>query len=393
VRGTLGGRIAVILAVLAVLTLAIASRADAFVYWTELTREGDIGRANLDGNPGSVTPEFIEAGEFSEPCGSPAVDNAHIYWADGNFSENAGLIGRANLDGTGVDPDFIRLTGDSRPCGVAVTGTHFYWGNQVPSAETDTIGRASLDGSGVNQAFIGGARRPSGVAVGGGRIYWSNFDGGSIGRANLSGTGVNQNFVFGSTLNAGGVAVDTAHLYWANEVTFPVHSIGRANLDQSAATNNFIPTPDQPAGVAVDNAHVYWGNPDAIGRANLNGTGVDQSFIAGAGPAGVAVDALLPSSDFAFGKAKRNKKKGTAKLAVEQLDPPGLVEVVKTKKVKAAETRANGTGTVTLPIMPARKSKQKLNDRGKAKVKTEVTYTPDGGAPNTQSKSLKLVKR
>jgi virginiamycin B lyase len=391
--GALGGRIALMVAALACLMLAFASRADAFVYWTELTREGDIGRANLDGNLGSVTPEFIEAGEFSEPCGSPAVDGTHIYWADSNLSENAGLIGRANLDGTNVEPDFIRLPADNTPCGVAVNGTHIYWGNRVVFGATDTIGRANLDGSGANPAFIGGARSPQGVAIGGGRIFWSNFEGGSIGVATLGGTGVNQKFVFGSTLNAGGVAVDSAHLYWANEVLSPVHSIGRANLDKSAATNNFIPTPDQPAGVAVDNAHIYWGNPDSIGRANLNGSGVNQGFIAGAGPAGMAVDALLPSNEFSLGKAKRNKKRGTAKLTVESLDPPGELELGGTRKLKGREKSVEQAAEAKLPVKPKGKAKRKLKKGGKSRVKAEVTYTPDGGEPNTQVKSLKLVKR
>src|SRR3954447_14063359 len=65
-RSILLRRAALGLAALLVATLALAARADAFVYWT-------------------------------------------------NFN---GTIGRANLDGTGVDQSFI--TGASRPTGVAV---------------------------------------------------------------------------------------------------------------------------------------------------------------------------------------------------------------------------------------------------------------------------------
>jgi streptogramin lyase len=49
-----------------------------------------------------------------------------------------------------------------------------------------------------------------------------------------------------------------------------------------------------PSGVAVDAGHVYWANAGggAIGRANLDGTGANQSFIGGASfPFGVAVGA------------------------------------------------------------------------------------------------------
>jgi hypothetical protein len=44
-------------------------------------------------------------------------------------------------------------------------------------------------------------------------------------------------------------------------------------------------------------------------------------------------------------------------------------------------------------IKPKGKAKKKLNAKGKAKVTANVTYTPDGGDPNTQSKKIKLVKR
>src|ERR687886_753336 len=86
-----------------------------------------------------------------------------------------------------------------------------------------------------------------------------------------------------------------AFVYWANSGT---GTIGRANLDGTDVNQNFITGANAPAGVAVDGAHLYWtnftGTGGAIGRANLDGTGVDQSFITGASrPGGVAVDALL----------------------------------------------------------------------------------------------------
>jgi hypothetical protein len=127
-----------------------------------------------------------------------AVDGSHLYWASSD-----GTIGRANLDGTGVNNTFI--TGASRPCGVAVDGAHIYWASD---AAAGTIGRAKLDGTGVNQSFITGATFACGVAVDAGHVYWAN-DGatGTIGRANLDGTGVNQSFLTGANFPCG-VAVD-----------------------------------------------------------------------------------------------------------------------------------------------------------------------------------------
>jgi hypothetical protein len=48
---------------------------------------------------------------------------------------------------------------------------------------------------------------------------------------------------------------------------------------------------------------------------------------------------------------------------------------------------------VKLSIRPRRKVKQKLNEKGKARVKAEVTYTPHVNNPNTRTKSVKLIKR
>jgi sugar lactone lactonase YvrE len=82
-----------------------------------------------------------------------------------------------------------------------------------------------------------------------------------------------------------------ALIYWANANT---DTIGRANLDGTSANGSFIHVAGGfPNGVAVDGAHIYWAVPNAntIGRANLDGTGVNQSFITGAhGPEGVAVN-------------------------------------------------------------------------------------------------------
>ena len=80
-----------------------------------------------------------------------AVDGQHIYWTN----DNGTTIGRANLDGTGVDQSFITGTD---PIGVAVDGHYVYWTN----ATAGTIGRANLDGTGVNQSFITGANDPWG---------------------------------------------------------------------------------------------------------------------------------------------------------------------------------------------------------------------------------------
>jgi virginiamycin B lyase len=79
------------------------------------------------------------------------------------------------------------------------------------------------------------------------------------------------------------------NVYWSN---YDPDTIGRANLDGTGDNPSFITGASGPQGVAVDGSHVYWTNvTGAIGRANLDGTGANHSFITGASePEGVAVD-------------------------------------------------------------------------------------------------------
>jgi lysophospholipase L1-like esterase len=99
-----------------------------------------------------------------------------------------------------------------------------------------------------------------------------------------------------------------------------------------------------------------------------------------------------PPNDFSFGEVKKNEKKGTAKLTVS-VPGPGELDLAKTKKVKGDEEPAEAAGEEKLSMEARRKAKRKLAAKGKAKVKAKVTYTPDGGEPNTQTKRLKLVRR
>jgi hypothetical protein len=98
------------------------------------------------------------------------------------------------------------------------------------------------------------------------------------------------------------------------------------------------------------------------------------------------------ANDFSFGKVKRNKRKGSAKLTVN-VPGGGELELAKTTKVKPDEDLAEAAGKEKLSIKPRGKAKKKLNAKGKAKVKAEVTFAPNGGTPNTEDKKIKLVKR
>src|SRR6185436_17721409 len=112
-RSMLGRRAALALAVLVVVTGVLATRADAFIYWTSTGAGGarSIGRANTDGSDPNNT--FLNGSNANQSWltvgGNPeglALDGHHIYWTNaGNAGQST--IGRADINGGNVDDNFI----------------------------------------------------------------------------------------------------------------------------------------------------------------------------------------------------------------------------------------------------------------------------------------------
>jgi hypothetical protein len=82
-----------------------------------------------------------------------------------------------------------------------------------------------------------------------------------------------------------------AYIYWGNNYT---NTIGRANLDGTDIDQSFVTGASSPTAAAVDGSYIYWGSgANSIGRANLNGSNASNSFVTGSQvsqPAGIAVD-------------------------------------------------------------------------------------------------------
>jgi hypothetical protein len=148
-------------------------------------------------------------------------------------------------------------------------------------------------------------------------LVWTSFPPrGSIGRANKGdGTGANPSFIPGAAF-PGGVAVDSSYVYWANSYDCNYQSdppsscaggtIGRANLDGSEVSQSYLtgdprvgpgcgtspetrcgPSSVAAASLPDGTAAVYWDNPQVatIGRQTLTGdpAGINQSLITGIG--------------------------------------------------------------------------------------------------------------
>jgi sugar lactone lactonase YvrE len=265
------------------------------IFWTQsphggYEERGTIGRARLDGT--GANGHFVVGGKA--PAGI-AVDGRYVYWA--NYGSDT--IMRAKLDGSEIDRRFI--TGVELTIGVAVDSKHVYWTNSGLAPNSGTIGRANLDGSGVDQQFIRAGDSPVGLAVDGGHVYWTHRDWNPksglsstwIGRANLDGSRVDLHFVATSN-TVTGVAVNGAYVYWSNSGE---DAIGRAKLDgtgveQRCITPRSVPLENVPEGLAVDGEHVYWTNypANSIGRANLDGSSTEERFVGVQGvPEGIAV--------------------------------------------------------------------------------------------------------
>jgi hypothetical protein len=265
---------------------------------------------------GAATFGFAAGGHATSV---PAAAPVYLYWASGKTT-----IGRARLDGTGIEQGFVSGTGRG-PCGLALDGEHIYWGEalggKVGSPDRGgAIGRANRDGSGVNANFIPTPRHHGcGVAIAGGQIYWTSTacwlsprpragncwwspsSPAAIGRANVDGTGADDQFIPGlaiprspafQTADPCGIAVAGKYIYWTNaaESGKPV-PIGRANLDGTGVNKRFITgVPNGFCGIAATGGHIYWTNGGFLGRANLDGTGVNRRFIrTPGGTCGVAV--------------------------------------------------------------------------------------------------------
>ncbi len=279
------------------LAAAWALPAQAYVYWTNggvgnSSNGTTVGRINSDGsgrNHALVT-------SASGPTGI-VVDAGHMYWS--NTQTNS--IGRASLGGAGAQPSFIpgaTSGSSSAPAGIALDGGYIYWADGIRY-----IGRAKLDGTGAVPHFIdaGPSTYPIGIAVSSGTLYIADFD--SILHVSVSG-GTPQTLV---ALPAGATPTSltaaSGYLYWSAlnlGQPSPSGTIGRALLNGSALDESFIPGLYFPTGVASDGNQLVWVDhgpaQNQIGRAQIGSAGAvnrQDTFVSEpGGPWGVALDAL-----------------------------------------------------------------------------------------------------
>jgi DNA-binding beta-propeller fold protein YncE len=418
------------------------------IYWANYGAS-KVSFANLDGSGGGGDLNTTGATTFG--VFGVAIDPAagRLYWA--NTTDG---ISFANLNGSGGGNLNTSGAALSNPNGVAIdpAAGRIYWANYFIGG----ISFANLNGSGGGNLNTSGATvaNPIGVAIdpAAGRIYWANSNGvvgNRISFANLNGSGGGNLNTTGATVNfPAGVAVDPAagRIYWANSVS--PGAISFANLDGSGGgdLNTSGATVDHPDFPALLKSPSGTGAPSVTGGSRPGSTlgcsqgtwasdlvgsflyRAPQSFsyawsnkgsdIAGASastykPAAVgnyrcritASNQAGPTSQtsslhtvFRLGKLTRNKRKGTATLAVIVPSRGRLVltgkGVVKQRPARAAETSKtiSSAGKVKLQIKAKGRKKRMLDRRGKVKVKLMVKFQPQGGPQGTQVKKVRLLE-
>lgn len=91
-----------------------------------------------------------------------------------------------------------------------------------------------------------------------------------------------------------------------------------------------------------------------------------------------------------LGKVKLNKKNGTATIFVGVTTAGTLT--ASGAKIVRAQRKASGPATLKVTIRAKGKAKRLLREKGKAKVRTHLTFGPTSGAPVVKSKAIILKK-
>lgn len=188
---------------------------------------------------------------------------AALYWTE------SGAVVSARLDGGGIDPNFYRPLFPGTGWDLAATDTHLYWTN------LNGIEALNLDGPAAQVTVVPGTLESGlvgGIGVGSERVFWTRPEQGAIGGAALDGAGRNDTLVSG-IVRPCDVAVAGQYVYW---VSF--QGIGRARLDGSEVDESFVPSLAGCA-IATDGAHVYWASQDGIGRASTAGDDVRTDYV------------------------------------------------------------------------------------------------------------------
>jgi hypothetical protein len=273
--------------------LAVPASADGYIFWSGYdSGKSRVGRAGLDGS--GINPELV--GNIYYGAGV-ATDGSYVYWGESGSFPSLAQIGRATVDGGDINHAFQQGATYCGIFGVDVLGSDLYWLKSDCSGRR--INKAAKTGGQGSYTEPGAGSVSCGFTVDANYVYWS--EGHYIARAPNVSPPVPPDKTWldiGTGYGACDLAVDGSHIYWTHNApevpeTGRADSIGRASIDGSEASvehdfivgTSFFIGSSVPSGIDVDGAFIYWTQVPAgqvvgsIGRANLDGTGVDYDFI------------------------------------------------------------------------------------------------------------------
>ncbi len=102
---------------------------------------------------------------------------------------------------------------------------------------------------------------------------------------------------------------------------------------------------------------------------------------------------VCPPSTLKPGKLKKNRKRGTAKLAI-RTGREGKVILKGSKTVKRASKKLGPGGAGKLPVKAKGKAARTLKKKGRVTIRVKLIYKPGGDCPNkTRTKKVRLVRK
>jgi methionine-rich copper-binding protein CopC len=229
---------------------------------------GNSGIRRVRTNGSGATELLSGNGQFASYLYGVDVDDNYIYF--GNDYDKR--IGRANLDGTGVNYDWVNLASSLNfaASDMARAGNYLFFG-QGGNVTGRNIGRVNIDGTSPVIVATDSDSGVAGIAADDSFVYWIDYHRGEVGRVSHDGSNADDNFITG-LLYPWDIVPTSTHLYVLEGST-----VVRFALDGSGKT--VIKATSCSRGIAIENS--LWSDSTAPTLLSSvpadNATGVSAS--------------------------------------------------------------------------------------------------------------------
>jgi hypothetical protein len=386
------------------------------IYWANSESGGSalpdtISYANLNGSGGADLN--TTGATVSEPF-SVAIDPAggRLYWT--NDFDTTDSISYANLDGSGGDDLDTDVTTEDSPIGLAIDGAahRIYWGNSA----TESIGSASLAG-GEGGGFKLAGIDPEGLALdaAANRVYWASHSEKLIGFSSLSGEGqgaIDQTGIepiypaFPALLKTPVNTVAPAITRAPKAIVVPALAPGKGAPPFVQSQNETFECSQGSWAPDLYEASLYRAPKTVSYQWLRNATPIPgataSSYAAtevgdyscrvtatnGAGATALDTASLSIQASFALGKPTIDRKKGIAKLPIAS-SGSGVVDLGG-RFLKPRTLGSPGPLSGTVVVKAKGRALKRLKAKGKAKVVTQLSFTPTNGSPQLATRAITL---